>query len=92
MEVGNMRDLAGSIRARRRQLGWTQAALAEKVGVRRYWIIDVEKGKSTAEVGLVLRALRALGLTIRLQPRDHLEATSEIDLSDLLDGQDNEAK
>ena len=90
MKVGNMRDLSSSIRARRKKLGLSQAALAEKIGVRRYWVIDVEKGKSTAEVGLILRALRALDMTIHLQPRDHPKLTSDIDLSDILNDQDDE--
>lgn len=36
------------------------------VGVSRKWIIDVEKGKPRAEIGLILRTLDALGLRLSL--------------------------
>jgi HTH-type transcriptional regulator/antitoxin HipB len=57
-------DLGAAIRAGRRALGLDQAGLAARVGVQRQWIIKIESGKSTAEVGLVLRTLNALGLKI----------------------------
>jgi HTH-type transcriptional regulator/antitoxin HipB len=43
-----------------------QKTLAERVGVSRYWIIDIESGKAGAEVGLVLQTLRALGLNLEV--------------------------
>lgn len=57
-------DLGAAIRAGRRAMGLDQAGLAARVGVQRQWIIKIESGKSTAEVGLVLRTLNALGLRI----------------------------
>ena len=66
MQIRNMRDLGAAVRAERRKLGLSQAALAERAGVGRDWVIGLEKGKPTAEVGLVLRALRSLGLAIQL--------------------------
>jgi HTH-type transcriptional regulator/antitoxin HipB len=59
-------DLGAAIRAGRRAAGLGQADLAARVGVQRQWIIKIESGKSTAEVGLVLRTLNALGLTIEI--------------------------
>jgi len=53
-----VRDVALVARDRRSALGWSQAQLAAKVGVGREWIIQFEKGKPTAEWGLVLRVLR----------------------------------
>jgi|SRR5581483_96836 HTH-type transcriptional regulator/antitoxin HipB len=59
-------DLGAAIRAGRRALGLDQAGLAARVGVQRQWIIKIESGKSTAEVGLVLRTLNALGLKVEV--------------------------
>lgn len=50
------------LRHARRDHGWTQQDLAERIEASRHWIIHVERGKPTAEVGLVLKALSALGL------------------------------
>ena len=57
-------DLGRLIRARRRALGLGQQELAERVGVSRLWIVEFERGKPRAEVGLVLRTLTALGLAL----------------------------
>jgi HTH-type transcriptional regulator / antitoxin HipB len=59
-------DLGFAIRDRRRRLKLRQDELAARVGVSRKWIIDVEKGKPRAEIGLVLRTLDALGLRLSL--------------------------
>jgi len=64
VRVLTVRDLGALIRARRRQLGLDQKTLAERVGVSRYWIIDIEHGKERAEVGLVLQTLRFLELQV----------------------------
>jgi HTH-type transcriptional regulator/antitoxin HipB len=57
-------ELGAIIRERRRRLGLEQKALAEQVGVSRQWIIDIEKGKPRAALGLVLRTVNALGILI----------------------------
>ena len=62
-------DLGAVIRDRRKQLGLGQAALAEKIGVSRQWVVGIERGHSRAELGLVLRTLDVLG--IRLETRDN---------------------
>jgi HTH-type transcriptional regulator / antitoxin HipB len=66
MKIRTTRDLAAVVRQRRRQLDWSQARLATASGVGRDWIVQFEKGKSTVELGLVLRILKALSLTILL--------------------------
>lgn len=55
-------DIGAAIRDRRRRLGLGQDELAARVGVSRKWIIDIEKGKPRAAIGLLLRTLDALGL------------------------------
>ena len=62
MRIRTPLDLGLVIRDRRRKLGLSQSALAEKAGVGRQWLIAVEHGKARAEVGLVLRTLNALDL------------------------------
>ena len=57
-------DLGLIIRQQRRQLGLNQTDLASRVGVGRQWIVAVERGKAGAELGLVLRTLAALDLTL----------------------------
>ncbi len=66
MLVRTPRDVGAAIRERRRELGWDQQALANKIGVSRQWVIEIEKGKPRAEVGLVLRVLDALGVRLSL--------------------------
>ena len=64
MRIRTPIDLGAVIRDRRTKLGLTQESLAAKVGVSRQWIVEVEKGKPRAEIGLVLRTVEALGITL----------------------------
>jgi HTH-type transcriptional regulator / antitoxin HipB len=57
-------DIGALIWARRREIGISQARLAELVGVSRLWINQVERGKPGAGVGLVLRTLATLGIEL----------------------------
>lgn len=62
MWIRTVDDIAKLVRERRKQVGLSQAELARRAGVSRQWIVDLEHGKPTAEVSLVLRALAATGL------------------------------
>ena len=62
MQVRNPNDLGLLLRQRRREHGWSQREFAARIGVSRHWVMDVEKGKPTAEIGLVFKAFSALGL------------------------------
>jgi len=57
-------DFGAVIRDRRKQLKLDQSALAELIGVSRQWVIQIERGRPRAELGLVLRALDALNLQL----------------------------
>ena len=57
-------DLGALIRDRRSHLGMDQASLAKAVGTSRKWLIEVEKGKPTAQIGLILRTLRVLKISL----------------------------
>lgn len=62
-------DLGAAIRRRRRQLRITQDGLAASIGVSRRVIGQMENGKETVHVGIVLRAARAVGLDVGVEPR-----------------------
>lgn len=64
MKIRNARDLGLLLRQKRRSRGWSQADLADRIGASRHWVIEVERGKPTAELGLVLKAISALDLTL----------------------------
>ncbi len=64
MRVRTAVDIGALIRDRRIKLGLKQQALADKVGVSRQWLIEVEKGKPRAELGLVLRTIEELGVSL----------------------------
>lgn len=81
IKAKTIRDLAALARSRRQKLGLSQAGLAEAVGVGREWIIELEKGKSTVEWGLVLRTLRELKLELHLAEAE--ESSPEMRSEDL---------
>ena len=64
MRVRTPADLGALIRTTRKKLWLSQLALAKRIGVSRLWVIEIEKGKPRAEIGLVLRALEALNITL----------------------------
>ena len=64
MHIRTPLDLGLVIRQRRRLLGLNQTDLASRVGVGRQWIVAIEQGKARAELGLVLRTIAALDLTL----------------------------
>jgi len=82
MEVQSVRELAAVIRSLRREKGWTQAMLASEAGVGREWVIHMEKGRSSVELGLMMATLKALGVRLHIEP--HTPVETEIDLSRIL--------
>ncbi len=62
-------DFGNIVRAERRARGLTQAEFAAEMGVSRKWLSEVENGKDTAEVGLILMVLRKMGLDLVLAAR-----------------------
>ena len=76
MRMRTATDLGAFIRERRTKLGMDQVALAEKAGTSRKWLIEVEQGKPRADIGLILRTLKTLGVSIDLQIDSLAKATS----------------
>ena len=59
-------QLGAAIRARRRQLKVTQKDVAMTCGTGLRFIIDLEKGKPTCQIGKILQVLQALGLKLQI--------------------------
>ncbi len=57
-----------TIRKVRRSLGVTQKDLALTSGTGLRFVIDLEKGKETCQIGKALRVLQTLGIKINLTP------------------------
>ena len=64
------KHLGALVRDARLSSGMTQAQLGEKIGASRYWVAEFERGKSGAELGLSLKALRALGLVLTVEAKE----------------------
>lgn len=88
VQIKTARELGALIREQRTQCNWTQEELASRVGVSRLWIVQVEKGKPTAQIGLVLRTLKELSVALDVSaalpagwPR---AGTSTVDLDQII--------
>ena len=79
MAIRTPRELGAAVRERRRALQLDQAALASRAGVSRQWIVALEQGKPGAELGLVLRTLKALGLRLDTTPEPDASAGIDLD-------------
>jgi HTH-type transcriptional regulator / antitoxin HipB len=64
MKMKNTEQLGTAIRMRRKQLKITQKELAMTCGTGLRFIVDLEKGKPTCQIGKTLQVLQALGLAI----------------------------
>jgi len=67
MRIRTVTDLGAFIRERRTRLGMDQISLAKKAGTSRKWLVEVEQGKPRAEIGLILRTLKSLEISIALE-------------------------
>lgn len=84
MLARTVKDLGSLVKERRKGLGWSQSELAAKIGVQRLWVIQFESGKATAQIGLVLRALRVLNLELQIGRVPQVDSNvSDSDLVDL---------
>jgi y4mF family transcriptional regulator len=61
-------DIGTLIRDTRKRLGVTQRALALTSGTGLRFVIDLEKGKETCEIGKALTVLNTLGIKVILTP------------------------
>jgi HTH-type transcriptional regulator/antitoxin HipB len=64
ISIRTARDLGAAIKEARKTRGFSQSALARKVGVHQPKISAIERGAPGVRVGLILQVLRALDLSI----------------------------
>lgn len=69
MPIKTAGALGLQLRARRRALGLSQVALAERIGVERKWVMRLEAGNPVGGFGSMLRAIDALGCDLLLHSR-----------------------
>ena len=62
-------DIGRAIRARRRELGYTQAFLAGYAGVSTSFLSDLENGKETIQINKLLEVLSLLGMDMGIERR-----------------------
>ena len=63
------RQLGAALRRRRKQIGLSQEALAEKVSLRQATISRLESGDTGTKLGTLLDVVAALSLEIVARPR-----------------------
>jgi y4mF family transcriptional regulator len=71
MNIRTTTQLGAAIRTRRKQLRITQSELAMTSGTGLRFIVDLEKGKPTCQIGKMLNVLQSLGLAIETAPLGH---------------------
>ncbi len=73
----NSAAVGALVRQARTAAGLTQTELGQRIGASRFWVAAFEKGKPSAELGLALKALQALGLSVRIEPRTASERDAQ---------------
>jgi transcriptional regulator with XRE-family HTH domain len=63
-------SLGDAIRHYRTEAGLTQAQLADKAGLHRSYLSELESGKETEQLKRLLRVLRQLGVRMTLEEAD----------------------
>ncbi len=69
MLINTPAEFGAAIRARRKELNYTQAYVAGATGLSVSFLSDLERGKTTAELGKALLLANLLGLDVFLSVR-----------------------
>lgn len=69
MKITDAKSYGEAIRNRRKELGYTQAYLAEFTGFSVSFISDLERGKTTAEIGKAIYLANLLGMDLCMEKR-----------------------
>lgn len=77
MKTQTTTQLGAAIRTRRKHLQITQKELAMTCGTGLRFIVDLEKGKPTCQIGKTLQVLQSLGLVIEITTMGGHEAGSD---------------
>ena len=67
--VHDMQGLGEAIRKRRRELGYTQAFLADYAGISASFLSELENGKETIQAGKMMDVISLLGMDICVKNR-----------------------
>ena len=70
MPIADPSDLGAAVRAARRAQGLRQPDLAAAAGTSVRFIVELERGKPTIQLGKALRVVQMLGLQVRLAARE----------------------
>lgn len=69
IKINNPEELGQHLREERKRLKLTQKEISEFSDLGRKFIIELEKGKATAQLGKVFELLNSLGLELHLIKR-----------------------
>lgn len=69
MKISETTEFGKAIKARRKELGYTQVFLSEFSGLSVSFISDVENGKKTVELGKSIYLANLLGMDLELISR-----------------------
>lgn len=69
MKITDAKTLGAAIRARRKELNYTQVFLSEFTGLSTSFISDLERGKPTVEIGKTILLISLLGLDLHIEKR-----------------------
>lgn len=72
------KDLGEIVRAHRKSKHLTLETISGLGNLSTRFLSEFERGKETAEIGKVLKALRTLGLEVTVQPRHVQQADSKV--------------
>lgn len=66
IQARKLRDVVAVVKAEREAQGLRQEDLAERLGLSRDWVIDMESGKGNRFADRLFRVLGTLGITVTL--------------------------
>ena len=69
MLITSVQDLGKAVRNRRKEGRLTQQNVADFSGVGKVFMVHLEQGKQTIQLGKVLDVLQGLGLELTVRPR-----------------------
>lgn len=66
MQLRTPHEIGLLVREQRKSKSWTQEQLAKRLGLSRLFIVQLEQGKETVQLGLVMRTLNELGVPMQV--------------------------